>query len=164
MFRRILPPILVVFTFLLDTAILPVFFEHWLIPLSALLTVHTLGLLLGRTNGTLYGMLAGLAVDISLGTPLGLMTLFYGGLGYMGGWFGRVMFRNPLAPVISAAVCFSAFELGVTVYTTIASAAFSGEMFIHALIRIAMDIVLTEVLYILYDWVLKPSRSRYAPR
>jgi len=130
----------------------------------ALLTVHTLGLLLGRTTGTLYGMLAGLAVDISLSTPLGLMTLFYTGLGYLGGWFGRAMLSHPLAPVISSIIGFTIFEIGMVMYTAVAGAAFNGLMLLHALIRILLDIVLTEGLYILYDWLIKPSRSRFAPR
>ena len=166
MYRRtlFLPPILVVLTFLLDTAVLPVFTGHWLLPAFALLTVHTLGLLLGRTTGTLYGMLAGLAVDVSLSTPLGLMTLFYTGLGYLGGWFGRMMRRNPLAPVVSALVCFAIFELGMIGYATVSSAAFSLNLLTHGLIRIALEVGLIEAFYILYDWLIKPSRSRYARR
>ena len=164
MFRRMLPPILAALTLLLDTAALPVFVSHWLMPLFALLTVHTLGLLLGRTRGTLYGMLTGLLADISVSTPLGLMTLFYGLLGYAGGWFGRRMFRNPLAPLVSSAVCFTVFELGMTGYTALVSAAFSMDMLIRALIRVALDVALVEALYVIYDWLIKPSRSRYAPR
>lgn len=164
MFRRILPWLLATFAVLLDTTILPIFSNHWLMPLFALLTVHTLGLLLGRTRGALFGMLSGLLVDISLSSPLGLMTMFYGGLGYMGGWFGRRMFRNPLAPVVSAVVCFAFFELGMACYATLAGASFSGELFVHALIRIAADVALVEALYVLYDWLIKPSRSRFAPR
>lgn len=164
MFRRILPPLLVAFTLLMDTAVLPVFTNHWLVPLFALLTVHALGLLLGRTQGSLHGMIAGLLVDISLSTPLGLMTLFYGGLGYLGGWFGRAMLNHPLAPVISSAICFTIFEFGMALYATVAGAAFSGQMMLHALIRIVVDIALVEGLYILYDWLIKPSRSRFAPR
>jgi rod shape-determining protein MreD len=159
-----LPPLLVVFTLLLDTTILPIFTNHWLIPLLALLTVHTLGLLLGRTQGSLYGMISGLLVDISLGTPLGLMTLFYGGLGYLGGWFGRAMLNHPLAPVIASALCFTVFEFGMALYTIVAGAAFSSQLILHALIRVPLDIALTEGLYILYDWLIKPSRSRFAPR
>jgi len=164
LFRRILPSILVAFTLLLDTAILPVFFSHWLMPAFALLTVHTLGLLLGRTRGSLFGMLSGLLVDISVSTPLGLMTLFYGGLGYLGGWFGRKMFRHPLAPLVSALVCFTLFEMGMAGFITLASATISSTVFVQALIRIALDVVLVEGLYIVYDWLIKPSRSRFAPR
>ena len=153
-----------VLTLLLDTAVLPVFLTPWWMPLFALLTVHTMGLLLGRTRGSLFGMLAGLAVDISVSTPLGLMTLFYGLLGYAGGWFGRKMFRNPLAPVVSAAVCFTLFEMSMIGYTALAGASVGLEMLIHALIRIAVDVVLVEGMYVIYDWLIKPSRSRFAPR
>lgn len=164
MFRRILPPLLVALMLLIDTSILPVFASHWLMPLFALITVHVLGLLLGRTRGSLYGMLSGLLVDISVSTPLGLMTLFYGLLGYAGGWFGRRMFRNPLAPLISSAICFTVFEMSMVAYTAMAGAAFSSEQLLHALMRIALDIVLVEGFYVIYDWLIKPSRSRFAPR
>ena len=163
-FRRILPPFLVALTILLDTTILPIFCNHWLLPLFALITVHTLGLLLGRTRGSLFGMIAGLLVDISVSTPLGLMTLFYGLLGYAGGWFGRKMFRHPLAPVISSAVCFTVFEMGMLGYMALASAAFSTTALTHALIRIVLDVALVEGFYVIYDWLIKPSRSRFAPR
>ena len=52
----------------------------------------------------------------------------------------------------------------MVMYTAVAGAAFNGLMLLHALIRILLDIVLTEGLYILYDWLIKPSRSRFAPR
>lgn len=164
MFRRILPPILAALMLLVDMSILPVFVSHWMTPLFALITVHTLGLLLGRTRGTLYGMLSGILVDISVSTPLGLMTLFYGFLGYAGGWFGRKLFRNPLAPLISSIVCFTLFELGMSGYAALAGAAFGMEQMLHTLIRIALDVALTEVFYVAYDWLIKPSRSRFAPR
>lgn len=164
MFRRLLPPILTALMLLIDASILPVFFSHWLMPVFTLITVHVLGLLLGRTRGTLYGMLSGLLTDISVSTPLGLMTMFYGLLGYAGGWFGRRMFRNPLAPLISAAVCFTVFELSMAGYMALAGAAVGVEELIRALIRIALDIALVEGFYVVYDWLIKPSRSRFAPR
>lgn len=164
MFRRILPPVLAALMLLMDTSVLPVFTDHWLLPLFGLITVHTLGVLLGRTRGTLYGMISGLLMDISVSTPLGMMTLFYGLLGYAGGWFGRKMFRNPLVAVISAAVCFTVFELGIAGYAILAGASFSMERITRALIRIALDVALVELFYIVYDWMIKPSRSRFAPR
>lgn len=164
MFRRILPPLLVGVMLLVDTSILPVFTTHWLVPLFALITVHTLGILLGRTRGTLYGMLSGLLMDISVSTPLGMMTMFYGLLGYAGGWFGRKMFRNPLVWLIAPAVCFTVFELGMVGYATLAGAAFSADQMLQAVSRLALDIAVTGGFYWLYDWLIKPSRSRFAPR
>ena len=157
MLRRILPPLIVAFTFLLDTAIVPVFGTHWLIPLFALITVHTMGMLLGRTTGALYGMIIGLFVDISVSMPLGLMTGFYTMLGYAGGLFGRKLYRLLLAPAISAAVCFAVFEIGMALYTTIAGAAFVKELFVRALIRWGLDVVLVQALYMLYQWIIQPN-------
>ena len=167
MFRKILPPILVMIAFLLDTAILPVFISHWLLPLFALLTVHVLGILQGRTSGALYGMICGLLVDIGVSTPLGMMTVFYGALGYAGGWFGRHLFRriNMLfAPLISASICFAVFELGMAGYAVLASAELNMGLLQNALIRLLVDVAAAEVLYIAFEWMLRPSWSRFAPR
>ena len=164
MFRRILPPILVALALLVDTAVIPVFSSHWLMPLFALITVHCMGLLLGRTRGLLFGMIAGLLADIAVSTPLGLMTLFYALMGYAGGWVGRQRFRTRFLPVISAAVCFTVFELAMAGYVTLASAAFNRLTFVHAFARIAVDVVLTEGFYLLYAWMIRPSRSRFAQR
>lgn len=164
MFRRILPPVFVALTFLLDTAVLPVFSTHWLMPLFALLTVHTMGLLLGRASGALYGMIGGLLVDITISTPLGLMTSFYTLLGYAGGWFARRLFRRSMGPMISAFICFSVFELGMALYTTVAGAAFVQELFVRALIRIALDAVLVQILYIVYDQIIRPDHSIFFRR
>ena len=60
MFRRILPVILVLLMLLVDCTVLPVFVTGSLTPLLTLLTVHCLGLLLGRSSGALYGLIAGL--------------------------------------------------------------------------------------------------------
>ncbi len=155
---------IVAFTFLLDTAVLPVFSVHWLMPLFALITVHTMGLLLGRTSGALYGMICGLMVDITISTPLGLMTGFYALLGYAGGWFGRRLFRMTLGPAISAVVCFAVFELSMALYTTVAGAAFVQELFVRALIRLALDVVLVQVLYVVYDRMIQPNHSIFFRR
>jgi hypothetical protein len=49
-------------------------------------------------------------------------------------------------------------------YAALAGAAVGSEMLMHALIRIAVDTALVEGLYVIYDWLIKPSRSRFAPR
>ncbi len=164
MFRRILPPFLVALTFLLDTAVLPVFSTHWLMPLLALVTVHVMGMLLGRTSGALYGMICGLLVDITISTPLGLMTSFYALLGYAGGWFGRRLFRRTFGPAISALICFSVFEIGMALYTTVAGAAFVKELFVRALIRIVLDVALVQLLHTVYDRMIQPDHSIFFRR
>ena len=71
MLKKILPALAIVFSVLLDTAVLPVFlYGRYLIPVSLILVI-LIGIQLGRMNGMLYGMIAGLLLDISTGT-LGL--------------------------------------------------------------------------------------------
>ena len=167
MFRKILPPILVALTFLLDTVILPVFVSHWMMPLVALITVHVLGMQIGRTNGTLYGMICGLLVDITVSTPLGLMTMFYGALGYAGGWFARHLFRRinrKFIPLIAGAICFGVFEIGMAFYAILISATLNVQLLTNALIRLALDVALAEGLFIVYEWLIQPDWSRFARR
>ena len=64
MLRRIWSIVLVLLALLLDCTILPVFSSSPLMPLWTLMTVHCLGLLLGRSSGALYGLIAGILVDI----------------------------------------------------------------------------------------------------
>ena len=101
MFRRILPGILTAAALLLDIAILPVFTQSPYMPVFSLLTALVMGLLLGRTSGLWHGLAAGLLMDILVGTPLGLQTFLYVGVGYLGGVFGRAFTRHPLTPLIA---------------------------------------------------------------
>ncbi len=55
------------------------------LPMLSLMSVACIGLLLGRTRGTLYGMIAGLIIDITVSTPLGVMTLLYAATGFVCG-------------------------------------------------------------------------------
>lgn len=76
MLKRILPPLAIVLSVLLDTAVLPVFlYGRYLVPLSLVLVI-LIGIQLGRMYGMLYGMIAGLLLDISAGT-LGLKLAPY---------------------------------------------------------------------------------------
>ena len=84
MIRRILPFVLIAIVFLLDSAVLPALTSFWLVPVFGMVLVHCLGLLLGRARGLLYGMIMGLLVDITVSTPLGLMTVIYALLGFVG--------------------------------------------------------------------------------
>ena len=161
MIKRLLPIVLVVAAFLLDTAILPQFTSFWLLPVLSLLLVHCLGLLLGRTRGVLFGMIVGLAIDISVGTPLGLMTAICALLGYAGGWFGRLMWTNRLCPVISAAVCFLLYELVMDVYVVLSAAQFDSALLVRSLCRWLVYVLCTWGLHAGLKRVLKPGNPYY---
>lgn len=85
MLKRILPPLSILLSVLLDTAVLPVFlYGRYLVPVSLILVI-LIGIQLGRMRGMLYGMIAGLLLDISAGT-LGLKLIPYILIGFLIGF------------------------------------------------------------------------------
>ena len=86
MLRKLAPIFTVLLSILLDTAVLPVFYYgRFLVPLS-LVAVILCGVQLGRTSGMLYGMIAGLLLDVSAGT-LGMKLFPYVAIGFLVGFF-----------------------------------------------------------------------------
>lgn len=84
--RRLTPLIAVLLSFLLDTAIVPVFYSgRFAIPLTLVVVILT-GIQLGRMQGMLYGMIAGLLLDVSVGT-LGMKLFPYIIIGFLIGFF-----------------------------------------------------------------------------
>ena len=82
MFRRFYPALLVLACFILDTTIVPATVRGiYIVPLTAV-AVFSIGMLLGRMRGLLYGTFGGLLVDITSRT-LGMMTFFYMGIGFL---------------------------------------------------------------------------------
>ena len=164
MIRRILPFLLIAAFFLLDSAVLPALTSAWYVPVFGMVLIHCLGLLLGRARGLFYGMIMGLVMDITVGTPLGLMTLIDALLGYAGGWFGRVMWRSKLAPVVSGLVCFAVYELVMDTYVVLMATQYDAHLFLRSLARVPIYTALVYGGQFLLDRLLKPNRSRFAPR
>ncbi|MBR3504036.1 MAG: rod shape-determining protein MreD [Clostridia bacterium] len=164
MIRRILPFALIAAFFLLDSAVLPALTNAWFLPVFGMALVHCLGLLLGRARGLLYGMIMGLLMDITVSTPLGLMTLIDALLGYAGGWFGRMLWRTKLAPLISGAVCFALYEFVMDVYVIFMATQYDSGLFLRSLARVPIYMALVWVGELTLDKLLKPNRSRFAPR
>ena len=162
--RRFLPLLLIVIALLIDTSIVPVLVVHWAVPMVLFTTVIVLGLLLGRTNGLLYGMISGLLMDIVVGYPLGLMSILYMLAGYLSGVAGRKFQRYLLTVVIAPILCFSIYEVTMAVYVYVAGQALDAVVMQQALARIAIETVLAQLMYLLYNRMLRPSWSRYAAR
>lgn len=84
--KRLVPILLTLLSVLLDTAVLPVFlYGRYLIPIS-LAAVILIGIQRGRMSGMLYGLIAGLLLDVSAGT-LGMKLLPYVLIGFLVGFF-----------------------------------------------------------------------------
>ena len=82
MFRRFYPTLLILVCFILDTTVLPIVYGGlYAVPLT-LVAVFSIGMLLGRMRGLLYGTLGGLLLDITVGT-LGMMTFFFMAVGFL---------------------------------------------------------------------------------
>ena len=85
MLKRIAPLVTIILTILLDTAVIPLIYGgRFLIPLS-LLVVILIGIQLGRTQGMLWGMVAGLLLDVSAGS-LGLKLIPFILIGFLIGF------------------------------------------------------------------------------
>lgn len=163
MLKRILPYLFVLIAVMLDVSVLPVVAHSYFTPLCSLCTVVALALLLGRSVGTLLGLAGGLLIDVLVGSPLGLMTLLYVGSGYLSGLIGRKLHKNILFTVVAPILCATVLELTMIVYLYLAGAQIEPVLFGQAGIRVALEVVLVQFLYLFYNRILKPRWSRYQP-
>ncbi len=162
--RRFLPLILLLILVLLDLAVLPFLVQSQYLPMLTLIGTVEFGLLLGRTRGSLYGMIGGLLIDILTGYPMGLRTVLYIASGYVSGVAGRRFQRYVLTPVVAPLISFLGYETATGVYAWLSGAAVSGSDVRAALIRVAIAVVVVQPLYLLFDRILRPSWSRWAGR
>lgn len=91
MLKRFTPAIALVFSVLLDTAILPVFYNGRYTILFSLITVIAIAILRGRMLGLFYGLLAGVLLDLPAGTP-GLKIIAFTAIGFI---IGFLLDRQP---------------------------------------------------------------------
>jgi len=85
LFKRLTPIFTVLLSVLLDTAVIPVLYNGvFQIPLS-LIAIIAIGIQLGRMRGMLYGMIAGLLMDICTGN-MGLKLFPYILIGFLIGF------------------------------------------------------------------------------
>ena len=162
--RRFLPLILVLAALLLDISVVPILVSHWAVPSLSLCTVCVLGLLLGRTRGSLYGLIGGVLMDVLVGYPLGLKAVLYILSGYLCGVAGRKFQRYLLTVPVEPALCFILYECTMIVYLFMAGRQFSGGDMLRTLGRIAIETLLCQFFYLWFNRMLRPKWSRYAAR
>jgi len=151
--RRLLPTLLALVCFLIDTTVLPMIYQGpYAVPLTVVL-ILCIGMILGRMRGLLYGTLTGLLVDITTGT-LGMMTFFYMAVGFM---IGLIVYE-PAPRVVSSRrkqrrrilwqmawvfALYSAGELALFVIQYFNTAAFQPVYLLNIVIRGVICTVLT---------------------
>jgi rod shape-determining protein MreD len=162
--KRLLPPIFIAAALIMDVCVMPLFSRAWWLPSFSLVAVNCYGILLGRARGLWYGLLAGVLIDVTVMTPIGLWTFAFVITGYVSGMFSRIKRRFLFAPMLSALVCRAICELVFMLYVLLASAQFEPDLAAHMSVRIGLEAALVSSFTPLLDIALKPSRSRYAAR
>ena len=164
MLRRLAPLFAVLITFLLDTAVLPVFYYgRYLVPLTLVVVILT-GIQRGRIQGMLYGLIAGVLLDVSAGT-LGMKLFPYVIIGFLIGFFldqqpqiDRSMERRErvqllLVRIIWITVLLILHETVMLIYQYFNTAVFEW-IYVHDLaIRIAVVTALCLIAYPLFHGI-----------
>lgn len=162
MLRRIMPTILLLVAMLLDTAVLPEIAPARYLPLLSMLVVIAFGLLLGRTRGAMYGLIGGLLLDISVSTPFGMYSAIFIVSGYLSGLARRRFDRNILTPILAPLICCAAYELFMIGYLYMASDHIYFNILRDGIARLVISVVLTQLMYLWFNRLLKPSWSRFS--
>lgn len=156
---------MVILGFLIDTAIIPfevanpVYF-----PKFALLSIITIALLMGRTQGILYGLVGGVLMDITLYIPVGLTSVLYTVAGFLAGYIGRKMRIRILSSIVAPIISMMVYEIAMTIQYVSIGGMFDWIMILNGFIRSIIGCVLIQILYIGFKAVLKPKYSRYEKR
>lgn len=164
MFRRLFPVLTIILALVADTSVVPMITSGWIYPLFAYTSVLTFGLLLGRTRGALYGIIAGILIDTTASLPFGLMTVLYALGGFFSGFAGRKLRRNILSTVLAPMICLVALEAGMLAYSAIAGADFYAAQLGRAGVRVLINTALIQIEYLLYNAACRPQSARYETR
>lgn len=94
--RSIVNILMIITAFVLQTSVFP--FLPFLVvsPNLMLIVIFTIGFVYGEGEGVLYGILAGLLMDVFYSGPFGYFTLIFGWIGFMNGFFSRFYYDEYL--------------------------------------------------------------------
>ena len=163
--KRLFATGMVLLCVLIDTAIIPFEVQNpSYYPKFTLLTILTIALLMGRTQGILYGLVGGVMMDISLLIPTGLVSVLYTIAGFLAGYIGRKMRLRILSSIVAPFIAMMVYEVTMIFYSISSGVLFSASMLVPMLIRTAIGCVLIQIMYIGFRSVLKPKYSRYEKR
>ena len=151
--------ILIVFAFILQTCIFPIFSFLSAAPNILLILTFSYGFIYGSATGIICGLFAGFMMDIFYSEPFGLFILIYSYLGFFSGLFSDG-YRNDsiVLPLILCFICDASYNAAMIIYRII-SLGFSNMSFI------IKNLVLPEIFFTLlvtlasYHILLKTNRK-----
>ena len=156
---------MIILCVLIDTAVIPfevanpVYF-----PKFTLLTIITIALLMGRTQGILYGLVGGVLMDISILIPVGLTSVLYTVTGFLAGYIGRKMRIRILSSIVAPIVSMMVYEIAMTIYYVSQGGIFEWMMIFEGFVRSVIGCAFIQIMYIAFKAVFKPKYSRYEKR
>lgn len=93
-------------SFILQSTLLSQFSVGGIVPNLLIITVASIGFLIGQKYGLITGFTAGLLVDIFFGNVIGLYALLYMYVGYINGAFRKILFpgdfKLPLVLIVGS--------------------------------------------------------------
>lgn len=92
--REIASALLLIIGFLLQSTLFSQFTIGGIVPNILIIIVASIGFLVSRRSGMLTGFFAGLLVDIFFGSVLGIYSLFYMYIGYLNGFFKKILYSG----------------------------------------------------------------------
>ena len=174
MLRRLAPILIILFSVILDTTVLPVVYGGvYTVPLTAV-AVFLIGMLMGRMSGLLYGTIGGLLIDITTGT-LGMLTFLFMAMGFM---IGLILYapgerprphrRNARRRLLQRGVwvfaLYAAGELALFVMQYFNTAEVRPIYFVNIAIRALICTALTLLLRPAAEALLLGNRNRVPTR
>ena len=173
MLKKLLPPLAILLSVLLDTAVIPVFYYgRYLIP-SSMIVVILIGIQLGRMNGMLYGLIAGLLLDISAGS-LGMKLFPYILIGFLIGFLldqqpeiDRSMEQRDRLQLLAVRIIWIGVlvllhEIIMLIYQYFSTAIFRWDYVRDLLVRSAMTIGLCILLYPVFFRIFLGKTSNHS--
>lgn len=163
--KRIFCIITVVLALLADTSLIPFTgLNTAFCPRLCLITVITIGLMAGKTQGIIYGALAGLLLGFTIYTPQSFTLIIYVACGLIAGFFGRISSRY-LITVLPVIIPLFVYEAAYAVYYYFSSTILPVSMLGNAAVRIGAGFLIAQIWYFPFSRVLMPRKqSRATPR
>lgn len=150
----------VILTLLLDTSLIPYAgLNTSYCPRLCLIAVIMIGCLAGRTQGIIYGTLAGLMLGFTVYTPASFTLIIYVLCGLIAGFWGHIVPRL-LITVVPVFASLFVYEGINAIYFYFSGGTLPLFMVMNAGIRIVTGLVAAQLLYFPFYRVLVHKRRK----